>query len=196
VLSANGLRYEPRVQKHEERMMTGLLLRPYTAEDAAPTLRVFERAIGETARSRYTEEQVRAWLGDPRDLEEWNADRLRVHTVVAETDGVVAGFTDLNDDGYVDRLFVSPDFARQGIGSRLLRYITGLARERGIATLTSHVSLVARPVFEAAGFEVVHSESVHRGDATLQRFFMRSAPPAQAATSGSIASLGIGRPSR
>lgn len=148
------------------------MVRPYRAADAGPTLRIFERAVTVTARSRYTEEQVQAWLGAPMNLDDWHRDRQAVETFVAEVDGRVAGFTDLAENGYVDRLFVDPQYGRRGVATGLLEHLARLARARGIPQLSTHASLVARPVFEAAGFEVVERETVRRGEIELDRFLM------------------------
>lgn len=151
---------------------TQLRIRAYRPEDAAATLRIFERAVSITARSRYTQGQVTAWLGGPRHLAAWGADRSRVDTFVADVDGEVAGFADLSDSGYVDRLFVDPDFGRRGVGGALLAHVTHAARERGLTRLSTHASLVARPVFEASGFRVDHAETVVKDGERLDRFFM------------------------
>ncbi len=153
-------------------------IRPYRTPDAAGTLRVFERAIRETALSHYTAAQVEAWLGAPRDLDAWGAERARVHTYVAEAEppeSDVIGFADLDDGGYVDRLFVSPDAARRGVAAALLGRVAEEARLRGIRRLSTHASLVARPVFERAGFVVVGPETVARGGEQLARFRMERA---------------------
>lgn len=154
-----------------------MTLRPYTADDATATLRIFERAVTETARSRYSEAQVLAWLGGPRDETAWHERRAGARTVVAVVDGEVAGFTDLRDDGYVDMLFVSPDHGRRGIGARLLEHVVEEAVRDGVAALSTHASKVARPVFERAGFVVMERETVHRGDVTLDRYVMRRVLP-------------------
>ena len=152
-------------------------IRDYEKDDAAATLALFERAITTTGRVRYTEEQVGAWLGGPRELAQWNAERLAVHTFVAELDGAVAGFADLDEKGYVDRLFVDPAFGRRGVAHALLLHVRTSAERKGLSELTTHASLVARPVFERAGFRVVHEEVVRRGGVALVRFFMRAPVP-------------------
>jgi putative acetyltransferase len=150
-----------------------MLIRSYADGDAGPTLDLFRRAIDVTARSHYSAEQVRAWLGDPPALDQWDGDRRRVRTYVAEHDGALAGFTDLDQQGYVDRLFVSPETGRRGVGRQLLQHVVAIAEAEGLPELTTHASLVARPVFEREGFTVVHRETVHRGDVSLDRFLMR-----------------------
>jgi len=151
-----------------------MLIRVYRPGDAAPTLELLERAVVTTGRARYTQAQVEAWLGPPRGLAEWNVERMAVHTVVAEEDGSVAGFADLDDLGYVNRLFVDPRFGRRGVAGALLEAVRSFARTRGLTALTTHASLIARPVFERAGFGVVREETVRRGDVQLLRFAMRA----------------------
>lgn len=150
----------------------GIRIRPFEAADGERTLRIFERAILETARSLYSQEQVSAWAGPQRALGPWTAERMAADTVVAELDGVVAGFTDLREDGYVDRLFVDPDCGRRGVAAALLDHVRRAAEDRGIPRLSTHASLVARPVFERAGFRVVEEETVERAGQSLRRFRM------------------------
>lgn len=155
-----------------DRERESVIVRPYTPDDARATLEVFERAVSISALSRYTRAQVAAWLGGPRDIASWGAERESVDTYVAEIGGKVAGFSDLSESGYVDRLFVDPDHGRRGIGAALLQHVIGEADRLGITALTTHASLVARPVFEANGFTVTHTEVVVRDGERLQRFLM------------------------
>jgi putative acetyltransferase len=95
-----------------------------------------------------------------------------VSTFIADVNANPVGFSDLADDGYVDRLFVDPDHGRRGIGSALLRHVEAEARRRSIPVLSTHASLVARPVFEASGYTVAYPETVHKDGENLDRFFM------------------------
>ena len=53
---------------------------------------------------------------DYGNLDSWAAARAAAHTQLAMIDGHVAGFTDLDDHGYIDMFFVIPISA--GTGSR------------------------------------------------------------------------------
>jgi putative acetyltransferase len=86
-------------------------LRAYRAGDAQATSVIFLRAVRETARAHYSPEQVEAWAADYGDLDSWAAARAAAHTQLAIIDGHVAG---LDDHGYIDMLFVDPDFGRHG----------------------------------------------------------------------------------
>jgi putative acetyltransferase len=152
---------------------SGLRIRPYRAQDAAATLEIFVRAILTAARTDYTEEQTTAWLGDHPRATGWNEERQHAGTFVAELDGIVAGFSDLRDDGYIDRLFTFPGLARRGIGGALVQHAIARGRDRALAALSTHASRLARPVFERAGFQVQERQLVRRGDVELERFAMR-----------------------
>jgi putative acetyltransferase len=148
-------------------------LRAYAAGDAEATLAIFLRAVRETARSHYSPEQIAAWAADSGDLDSWAAARSAAHTQLAVIDGHVAGFTDLDDHGYIDMLFVDPDFGRQGIGSALLGSMVDLARQRGLPAVTTFASLTSRPVFERHGFVITGERYFGEGDGAAKTYEMR-----------------------
>ena len=148
-------------------------LRAYAAGDAEATLAIFLRAVRETARAHYSPEQVGAWATDYGDLDSWAAARAAAHTQLAIIDGHVAGFTDLDDGGYIDMLFVDPDFGRQGIASALLASMVALARQRGLPAVTTFASLTSRPVFERHGFVITGERYFGQGDGAAKTYEMR-----------------------
>jgi putative acetyltransferase len=148
-------------------------LRAYAAGDAEVTLVIFLRAVRETARAHYSPEQVAAWAADSGDLDSWAAARAAAHTQLAIIHGHVAGFTDLDDYGYIDMLFVDPDFGRQGIASGLLASMVALARQRGLPALTTFASLTSRPVFERQGFVIMDERYFGEGDGAVKTYEMR-----------------------
>lgn len=148
-------------------------LRPYRDDDAAPTLAVFRRAVTLLASRDYTAEQVAAWASPDIDPVVWAERRAASRTQVAESGGRVVGFTDVDEDGYVDMLFVDPDAARQGVGSALLSWARATAVELGAHELTTNASLTARPVFEAHGFVVVAEQRPVLRGVGLTNFRMR-----------------------
>ena len=49
------------------------------------------------------------------DLEAWDRSLTAHFTLVAEENGVITGFGDMDPTGYLDRLFVHRDFQGRGI---------------------------------------------------------------------------------
>ena len=137
---------------------TGLRLRPYAPADAAATLQVFLAAVTTTAAGDYSPEQIAAWAG----ADDWTEDAwhrgLAAGTIVAEQSGAIAGFSDIDDTGYIDRLFVHPAFARQGVASALFGEVLYVAHALKVAEMWTNASITARPFFEHNGFTVVREQ--------------------------------------
>jgi putative acetyltransferase len=148
-------------------------LRAYAAGDAQATSVIFLRAVRETARAHYSPEQVAAWAANYGNLDSWAAARTAAHTQLAVIGGHVAGFIDLDDNGYIDMLFVDPDFGRQGVASALLASVIARARRRGLPALTTFASLTSRPVFERYGFVITGERYFGEGDRAAKTYAMR-----------------------
>ena len=152
-----------------------MIIRAYVAADASGTLATFQRAIRETASAHYDARQIAVWAPDDIDLTEWGRRRAAVSTRVAEIDGQIVGFTDLDDAGHIDMLFVHPSFGRRGVASALFETMLADARRAGLAALTVEASLTAREFFERNGFSLVAQQEVERGGVRLTNFRLRLA---------------------
>jgi putative acetyltransferase len=133
-------------------------LRPFTPDDEDALRAVFTSAVREVACRDYTPAQIDAWAPlewDAEDLAEWTERMRSLQPFVAELDGRVAGYADLQADGYIDHFFVAGAAGRQGVGGALMRHILARAEARGLAGLSSHVSLTAQPFYAHFGFEIV-----------------------------------------
>lgn len=154
--------------------MNGVRVRDYTAADAAPTLAVFRAAVTVTASGHYDAEQIAAWAGPAEDnLPRWHAARTAYPTIVAVIGDEVAGFSDVDADGYIDMLFVSPRFGRRGVATRLLAEVESRARASGCDALTVSASLLLRPLLERHGFVVESQLAPEVNGVTMTSFAMR-----------------------
>ena len=130
-------------------------VRAYATEDARRTLEVFLDAVTTTASQDYSPAQIAAWSAPgERDVGLWNLARARLGTVVAVVAGNVSGFSDVNADGYIDMMFVSPAHGRRGVASALLCAVERRAKSLNTTTLSTNASITARPFFERHGFVV------------------------------------------
>ena len=131
------------------------MIRRAVRQDAEAIFRVRMAAIRELAEGHYSEEQIRAWHGNksPNSYEPPNADKL---VLVEESEEGVCGFAQLDVwAGIVDRVYVSPHYARRGIGTRLLIELEAVARTLGVAKLCVNASLNAVPFYQSAGYVAV-----------------------------------------
>lgn len=130
-------------------------IRAFCPGEEAELFEVYYSAIHNIARRDYSAEQIQAWA--PRDLDPdlW-AQRIRgINPFVAEDQGKMLAYADLQNDGYIDHFFVSGEHPRLGIGSMLMNHILTSAAQWGLRNLSSDVSRTAQPFFERFGFSVV-----------------------------------------
>jgi putative acetyltransferase len=150
-----------------------MTIRHFEEGDEAALWKVFFSAIHETARADYARAQIDAWAPKDVDVAIWANHMRRISPFVAERDGAIVGYADVQGNGYIDHFFVSPAFGRQGVGSSLMRKILDTAAAHGTPSLFADVSVTARPFFEKWGFEVEASQTVSIRGVTLNNFRMR-----------------------
>ena len=139
--------------------MSGLMteaphIRRYQPGEEAALFEVYFTAIHLVACHDYTVEQVEAWAPRNLDMTLWR-NRIRgINPFVADLNGELVGYADVQSNGYIDHFFVSGKHPRRGIGSLLMKRILAEANSLAVASLTSHVSRTAQPFFANFGFVV------------------------------------------
>ena len=91
-----------------------------------------------------------AWADGEADLKKWDSSFRKHHTFVAVKGGHIIGFGDMDDNGYLDRLYVHKDFQRRGIASALCDKMERAVRA---PRFTTHASITAKPFFERRGLQ-------------------------------------------
>lgn len=137
-----------------------MIIRLYGPGDLGQVMALFRASVRRIAIRDYTEDQVKAWAPDEADRERWATRRASRPTWVAEIDGALAGFTDLEPDGHVDMMFVHPDHQGRGVAGALLRTVEAEAARLGLDRLFTEASITARPFFERKGFRVIAPQTV------------------------------------
>ena len=149
------------------------VIRRYRPGEEPALWQVYFSAIHKVASADYTPEQINAWAPSDVDPRQW-AERMRgIAPFVAERDGTIVGYADVQTDGCIDHFFVSPTVARQGVGSLLMQRIHEAALSHGTKSLFAEVSITARPFFEKWGFEVEETQTVLIRGVALDNFKMR-----------------------
>lgn len=147
-----------------------MLLRNYVKTDCAQLARLFYDTVHTVNAKDYTQEQLAAWATGKVNLEAWNESLQARHTVVAEMDGKIVGFGDMDEIGYLDRLYVHKDYQRRGAATAIC---DALEQNTEAAEFTTHASITARPFFEKRGYTVVREQRVERGGVWLTNFIMK-----------------------
>ena len=141
-------------------------IRPYGERDFATLCAIFLRAIKETASADYSPRQIAAWA--QVDEARWRQKIAASRVLVAVKEASPVGFITTVDD-YIDLLFVSPDYSRQGIASALLNALLIRRPER---VLTVEASITAKPFFERHGYRAVARQTVTRRGIELTNYRM------------------------
>ena len=135
-------------------------------------METYTASIHSLAATYYSAEQIAAWAPVPPNAARWQERLARLHTIVAESGSVLAGFASYTHDGYLDFLFTHPAFARRGVASSLYQRVESALRAVGASSVTTHASLAARPFFDHHGFLLDAEECVECRGAYLRRFAM------------------------
>lgn len=163
-------------------MSNEIIIRQASARDFDAVADVMFDAVRH-GRSKYTEEQRRAWVPLPRSGSDWNA-RLESQTIfVAVLEAELIGFMSLAANGYIDFAYVRPAAQGTGVFRRLYESIETMALHTGERRLWVHASLMAQPAFTAMGFAITKNETVEIGGQCLDRFEMQK-PIADAGSTG------------
>jgi len=133
---------------------------------------MFTDSVHVLARPFYDDAQRAAWAPVQADLDEWRARLASISVLVAEEQGVLAGFIGYTPNGHVALLYTASHAARKGIASNLYAHVESEWRAAGVPRAFSEVSLAARPFFERQGFTVLAEETVERRGAIFRRFQM------------------------
>ncbi len=146
------------------------MIRRYLPKDFKQVVELFCWSVREVARQDYSTEQIEAWAPALPDWKGW-AERLQEdHVFVCDLDEKVIGFVKFDDTGYVDLLFVHPEFQRRGVAKGLMEMVI----DRSTASeLTADVSITARPFFKSLGFVEVQSQDARRAGVKLRNFKMK-----------------------
>ena len=144
-------------------------LRKYQPPDCAQLAELFYQTIHNVNARDYAQEQLDAWASGEVDLKAWDAS-FRAHgTIIAVENGKIIGFGDMDETGYLDRLYVHKDYQGQGIASAICDELERFAVGK---TFTTHASITAKPFFQHRGYRVVCKQEVIRRGVALTNFIM------------------------
>lgn len=146
-----------------------MIIRKYKPSDCRHLAELFYQTVHAVNAKDYTREQLDAWADGCVDLEKWNQSFSEHNTVVAIKNEVIAGFGDIDEEGYLDRLYVHKDYQSQGIATAIC---SELEQSVKADKITTHASVTAKSFFEHRGYKVVREQQVPRGGISLTNFIM------------------------
>lgn len=148
------------------------IIRKYQTEDCPEIIQLFYDTVHTINQKDYNSAQLEVWAPENIDTAAWNTSLSQNYTLVVESNHTIIGFGDMDDKGYLDRLFVHKDFQGQGIGAMIATEFEKYAKERNLAIATE-ASITAKGFFEKRGYQVLKQQGVKRGEYTLTNFIMK-----------------------
>ena len=147
-------------------------IRLFEAQDAEQIARLFHKTVREVNVSDYSSNQVRAWAPDDIHFRNWVEVCSNRFTYVADDEGVIAGFGELEPNGHIDCFYCNKNYQRCGVGRQIYRAIEAKAVELPVSRLFTEASITAKPFFQRMGFSVVKEQEVTRRSETFINYAM------------------------
>lgn len=150
-------------------LKSSMIIRKYRPSDCKCLTELFYDTVHTVNAKDYTEEQLNVWATGKVNLDEWNRSLSEHYAVVAVVDNVIAGFGDIDQTGYLDRLYVHKDYQQQGVAAAIC---DELEKAVSVQIITTHASITARPFFEKRGYRVRKEQQVERQGVLLTNYVM------------------------
>ena len=143
-------------------------LRAYQASDCRELAELFYNTVHTINARDYSREQIDAWAPGQADLARWNRSLQEHFSVVAVDGGILVGFGDMDETGYLDRLYVHWQHQGQGIATAIWDRLEAATP----GNIVTHASITAKPFFEKRGYKAVGEQRVERRGVFLTNFVM------------------------
>lgn len=145
-----------------------MIVRKYKSTDCNALIELFYNTVHMINANDYTKEQLNVWAADNIDSEKWNQSLLEHNSLVAVKNDVIIGFGDIDETGYLDRLYVHKDYQRKGVASAICDKLEQTVQGK----IITHASITAKPFFEKRGYSIIKEQQVERKGIILINFVM------------------------
>jgi putative acetyltransferase len=120
----------------------------------------------------YSQDQLDAWAPALSNPHSWQPQFKFQWTLVAEVEGKIVGFGELDRDGHIGCFYCHYQHQGEGIGSALMEWMEAIAFQQGMDRLWAEVSITAKPFFERHRFQTLRAQTVERYGVLLTNFAM------------------------
>jgi len=147
-------------------------IRKYQESDALDLWAIFYHTVRNVNLRDYSQAQIEAWAPDGFSSEIWQRKMNSLSPFVAEIDGKIVGYSDLQEHGLIDHFFCHHEHQGQGVGRQLMEHVLRMGELQGITRFYSEVSITARPFYERFGFNVIQEQTIEVRGQKLCNFVM------------------------
>ncbi|ABA23121.1 Acetyltransferase, GNAT family [Trichormus variabilis ATCC 29413] len=137
-------------------------IRLFHIQDAEQIALLFHQTVREVNIRDYSNNQVIAWAPDNIHFRDWAKICSERFTYVADDQGVIAGFGELELNGHIDCFYCHKNYLGMGVGRKIYSAIETKADELGISRLYTEASITAKSFFLRMGFSIIREQQVER----------------------------------
>ncbi|MCU7963363.1 GNAT family N-acetyltransferase [Shewanella sp. SW32] len=157
-------------------------IQPYQSCYAREVSELFHLCVHSITHVRYAQAQLMAWSAAPRSAKHWDLrlSRSKAWVVLAideaTASSVCCGFINVEThfprQGYLDSLYIHPDYQGQGLGEHAYLVLEAWAKAQGYVRLSLDASYLSKGLFTRMGFiQIQHSYQQKLGQ-VIPGFYM------------------------
>ncbi|WP_166920815.1 GNAT family N-acetyltransferase [Flavobacterium poyangense] len=125
-----------------------------TLSDLKEMQELYVDTIRSVCQKEYNPQQIDVWISGVNNTDRWIEVIRTQFVLLALIENKIVGYGTLKEANYIDFFYIHKDFQRQGIADSILTQIELEAQKEGSKTITSDISITAKPFFEKKGFIV------------------------------------------
>lgn len=145
-----------------------IVLREAVMQDLPALKLLFEKSIRASCQKDYSPAEIEVWVSSIHRKERWEKLMEEQEVIVVEENQLL-GFASLKDGHYIDFLYLAPEAQGKGLAQKMLQELEARARAD---TLSSDISITARPFIERQGFKVIRKNHNARAGEVLINFYV------------------------
>lgn len=145
-----------------------MIIRTYQSSDLKILVKLFYDTVHFVNSKDYSKKQVDVWASKTLDLVKWDQSLKEHYSLVALIDGKIVGFGDIDQTGYLDRLYVHYQYQGKGIAKAICSQLEKSVNSK----ITVHASITAKGFFEHRGYQVIKKQEVKRQGISLVNYVM------------------------
>lgn len=163
---------------------------PFTPSLARQVSLLVHQSVRTISHPRYKQNQLTAWSTAPRSTKHWQHRLLRSQSwLMVDTSqsftvnnhsstkqplvvGVINVETQFNTRGYIDSLYIAPDYQRQGIAVALYATLENWVLNQGYKELSVDASYLSKGFFLKQGFTLIQPSYQMTKQQVINSFYL------------------------
>ena len=145
----------------------------YKVEQTKEMVELFNDTVRKINKKDYKRKQIRAWAPKKYDINFWADKFMNSNTIVVMDNDKIVGFTNFENNGYIDCFYTHYQFQGKHIGSVMLEHITNYLISINVDAIYAHVSISAKGFYLKNDFIIIKENVVMIDKVVLNNYIMK-----------------------